>query len=616
MRIMLVSMPWHALDCPSLSLGVLRASLLRAAPWHEVSELYANLKLADFLGEESSGRLGPRAYTDVAENGFLHGVGEWIFSGALYGAEEWRVAEYTDYLSQRSVDAGPATEMQRYAPRFIRNLTDEIVAAAPEVVAFTTTFMQNVPSLAAARLLKRRAPQIKIIFGGGNCDGPQGPALHRNFPFIDFVLSGEGERSFPMTIAALEGTQRLEDVPGLSWRDDGQQRVNAAASAPVPISEVAAPEFASYFTQLSTSAMRHYVEPKLVLEAARGCWWGEKHQCTFCGLNGSMMKFRSKSPDVFWEELASMVERHGVLDVIMVDNIMDMNYFKTLLPRITGAGWDLRIHYEVKSNLRRQHVAALRSAGIAHIQPGIESLSTRVLELMQKGVTGPQNVQLLRDCEDDNLTVSWNYLYGFPGEQDLDYKSVVDQFPALVHLQPPSGATRIALERFSPNFERARALFGSIAPAECYSYIYDLTTAELADMVYLYDCPDGGIVDAREVELQQAVADWQERHGPSYLKAHRAEDVVYIDDGRVGWPPRRHVIDDPRQAAAYVALADDSTPDGIVRQVAAAGQSATVGDVATWLRLWKVAGLVFEDGGRWVALATSAESMSVRLAAA
>ncbi|MFY0580668.1 radical SAM protein [Cystobacter fuscus] len=148
------------------------------------------------------------------------------------------------------------------------------------------------------------------------------------------------------------------------------------------------------------------------------------------------------------------LERYKTLDVVMVDNIIDLRYFKELLPRIAAADWDLRIHFEVKSNLTSEQIQALRAAGVMHVQPGIESLSSRVLKLMDKGVAGCHNVRVLRDCEAAGLTVSWNYLYGFPGEQPEDYESLIEQMPALVHLQPPSGATRIALERFSPNFER------------------------------------------------------------------------------------------------------------------------------------------------------------------
>ena len=181
---------------------------------------------------------------------------------------------------------------------------------------------------------------------------------------------------------------------------------------------------------------------------------GEKHQCTFCGLNGSTIAFRARPADRVWDELSRMVKRYRILDVVTVDLILDMNFFQTLLPKMAAADWDLRVHYEIKSNLRTEHIEALAAAGVVTVQPGVESLNGGVLKIMDKGVDDAANVRLLRDCEDHGLTAGWNYLYGFPGERPEDYWAVIDQLPALVHLQPPSGATPLMLERYSPYFER------------------------------------------------------------------------------------------------------------------------------------------------------------------
>ncbi|NRQ36515.1 hypothetical protein HII36_32480 [Nonomuraea sp. NN258] len=67
----------------------------------------------------------------------------------------------------------------------------------PDVVGFTSTLMQNVAGLALARRLKRLRPGLRAVFGGANCDGPMGEALHRNHRFLDFVVRGEGEQVFP-----------------------------------------------------------------------------------------------------------------------------------------------------------------------------------------------------------------------------------------------------------------------------------------------------------------------------------------------------------------------------------------------------------------------------------
>ena len=48
---------------------------------------------------------------------------------------------------------------------------------------------------------------------------------------------------------------------------------------------------------LKASTLSNLIEPALLAESSRGCWWGEKFHCTFCGLNGAGMKYRSKSPE-------------------------------------------------------------------------------------------------------------------------------------------------------------------------------------------------------------------------------------------------------------------------------------------------------------------------------
>jgi hypothetical protein len=127
------------------------------------------------------------------------------------------------------------------------------------------------------------------------------------------------------------------------------------------------------------------------------------------------------------------------------------------------------------------------------VQYGIENLSSHVLKLMDKGVTAVTNVRVMRDNEDHHLTVKWNYLYGFPGEQPADYLSVIEQMPALTHLQPPMDACRIALERFSPYFDRPELGFGRRSPAEFYRYVYDLPDGELMDLAYFFDTDNHGI---------------------------------------------------------------------------------------------------------------------------
>lgn len=81
----------------------------------------------------------------------------------------------------------------------------------------------------------------------------------------------------------------------------------------------------------------------------------------------------------------------------------------------------------------------------------------------------------------------WNYLFGFPDETEEDYDSVIDQLPAIHHLAPPNGVTRVAIERFSPYFNRPELGFGDLRPAAHYAVIHDLSESELRDMAYVFD---------------------------------------------------------------------------------------------------------------------------------
>jgi ribosomal peptide maturation radical SAM protein 1 len=604
MRTCLVSMPWQLLELPSLAIGLLHRRLWNERPADEVVEYHACLRWAEYLLTVSGGTISPDDYAQIADNGLHHGLGDWVFASELYGDPDWRVAELHRYAESIQVDIGYAVRMRPFAEGFITLAADEILETDPQVAGFTTTFMQNVPSLALAKRLKRLRPDLVVVMGGANCDGAMGHALHRNHPFVDYAVRGEGEIVLPQLLECIEAGESPHDLPGVCWWRGSESVANEEARAVVPPAMIPVPDFDGWRAHLSASPVREYVEPKLVVEGARGCWWGEKHQCTFCGLNGSFITFRSKTPDQVWDEVETLVSQYQLLDIIMVDNILDMRYFRDLLSRFAASEWDLRIHYEVKSNLRDDHVRQLAAARVTQIQPGIESLSTRILKLMDKGVSGTANVRLLRDCEDHNLTIDWNYLYGFPGESDGDYLTVIAQMPALAHLQPPSSANRIALERFSPYFEQPALGFPERAPAKLYDHVYDLPDTELADLAYIFDTPARGISEEAAHRLREAIDDWHRKYSSSTLVARDiGEDTIVVEDRRLGWPGGTHVLHG-WQATAYRLLRDGRTPDALTLKLAERGWHITAAERDTWLAHCRADGLVFVDVSTFVALAT------------
>lgn len=611
LRVCLAAMPWQGLDLPSLPIGLLK-TVCRQAGRRAPSSYFGNIRWAEFLYERSGGQIQPADYMFIADNAIFQGVGDWVFTGVLHGDDEFGRAKLAAYVEETGTDQGMAQDMRPYAEEFVELAAREILAQEPDVVGFTSTFMQNVCSLAVARRIRQYAPGVRIIFGGGNCDGPMGAAIHRNYPFVDYVVRGEGESVFVALLEAIERGQAPADVPGVCWWDpDGVSVANVDDRKPLPPGRIPTPEYDDWFARIESSVIEGHVDPKLVLESARGCWWGEAHQCTFCGLNGSLMQFRSKPAALALRELTELVTRHRVLDVIMVDNIIDNRYFTDVLPHIATLDWDLRIHYEVKSNLTAAQIDLLRAGRVTHVQPGIESLSSRVLKIMDKGVDGARNVRTLRDGESAHLTTSWNWLFGFPGETEDDYWPVIRQVPALVHLQPPSGVSPILLERFSPNFDDPSLGFTERRPARIYQHVYDLPESELADLVYLFDTNKTGIDGEVVSALDNALSEWSKRYLDSTLVRVDLGDRILIEDRRSGWPERDHLIDDPDLVAAYRHLEHGRSAGALRGKLADEGVAITAERLAGWLDELGEAGLVFHENGRYLALATT--SVPVRI---
>ncbi|MFH9725341.1 RiPP maturation radical SAM C-methyltransferase [Streptomyces sp. NPDC017254] len=607
MRVLLVNMPWAPIDLPSLALGILKHSVDERVPNGTAEVLHANIEYVDWVTKNTEFTLEDYSY--YALGSYFLGCGDWVFSSALYDDPQWRVSEFTEAMSSRV--RGARMEMTRAlhatAPDFVQYIAERIVELAPDVVGFTSTFQQNTAALAAAKYVKRLAPHIVTAMGGANCDGKQGEAAHRNFPFVDHVLRGEGEVSFPALIRALDAGEPLSEVPGLCWRDaDGSSVVNAMSTKPLPPAAILPPDYSGYFERLASSHARHWVEPKLVVEGARGCWWGEKHHCTFCGLNGSFMEFRSKSPDVFYDEIMELARKHRVLDMYVVDNILDMGYVNTVLPRIIGSGFDLRMHIEIKSNMRRGQLQTLADAGLIFVQPGIESLNSRVLTLMDKGVTGGQNVRMLRDAATVGLSVAWNYLHGFPGEDAEDYADVVEQLAALEHLNPPVGpSSRIAIERFSPYFNDPGLGFSELRTAEPYRLTYDLPEAEMFDLAYVFDVPPRGIGEDVVDRLDAAISHWRRNYAGSRLTHCDLEDRIVLVSRRRAFDWTHLELTDPFELALFRLLDQPHTVKAAARKLE---EEHHVGEDALRLvlRRWRALGVVFEDSGQFVQIAPPA----------
>jgi ribosomal peptide maturation radical SAM protein 1 len=536
-QVALVYMPFGNLHQPALGISLLKATLAQRDIACDIH--YLTLSFAE--------RIGQPLYEWI---GFWFLLGEWFFAQELFGREWEKEHPLLKVLQKKSgghaVIPPGGLESLRRARNGIGAYLDVCLSTVPweqyKIIGFSSMGQQNVASLALAKRFKATWPEKTIVFGGVNCRGELGLELHRQFPFIDLVCRGESDFLFSALVERLLAGASPLSLPGLIARDEGGQSVPIGYSAP-PVTDLDSlpyPDFDDYFRQLDRSSLD--LEPRLRLsfESSRGCWYGEKQQCTFCGQNDEGIAFRSKTPDRVLDELTYLTRRYGVSRLAATDLILDMRYLTDLVPKIIERDLDWSILYEVKANLRKNQLRLLKRAGVNCLQPGIESLSTNILQLMRKGCTALQNVQLLKWASELGIELAWNFLMGFPGEEPDEYARMAEMILALLHLQPPLplGTGRlVGLYRFSPYFDDPEGWgITNVRSAFSYGLVYPFPEATLRRLAYHFDFDyaDGRDPSTYTAPLFEMLQYWQANYCPGALTSVSNDSVLVIYDRRPG----------------------------------------------------------------------------------
>lgn len=534
-NVALVVMPVHLPSMPSLAI----ATLAEGLRWrgHRTEVFPFHVHAAADLGLDDYEIIG-------AEDAWVHNVAEWLFSHPSITEGAASLERMRAHLAAASAPKKlrdlDFERLRKGCDRVIDRYAESIDWRQFDVVGFTVMFQQLNASLRLAARIKALSPATRVVFGGSSVERPMGDAIMRRYPWLDAVFAGYGDRALPAYVEALPPRS---DVP---IHDDG----------PFDLDELPPPSFDEYVRALAETGLASRIRPYVLLETSRGCWYGEKHHCTFCGMNGAQMKFRQKSGDRVFDEVRAL-SRYG-LPLWATDNILAHGFFKDLFPRMEAEGLRFPAFFEVKSNLRRDQLETIARVGIDRLQPGIESLSTELLAHMKKGVTGVQNVWFLRASEELGIAVQWNILYGFPRENGAEYEAIARIVPRLSHLQAPTGCGKIHLLRYSPNHTRATELgFVRVRPTPSYALAFG-AHADLEDQAYVFeaDYEDGRDPSTYTRRLDDECTRWQRIK--AQIAAPRCEVFelgslrVLLDTrrrDRVGRAvPRWHVVDDAEWA--------------------------------------------------------------------
>jgi ribosomal peptide maturation radical SAM protein 1 len=250
------------------------------------------------------------------------------------------------------------------------------------------------------------------------------------------------------------------------------------------------------------------------METSKGCWWAEAGQCSFCGLNGANLQFRSKSPDDALNEFLALLERYRPTIVEMNDLIIPTKYFSSFFIALSKINHGVTIFYETKAHLNFEQLSLLKKAGVTKIQAGIESLSDNTLKRMSKGVSAERNLQFLADCNTLDIACYWNYLHSFPDETGEDMLAAEPFIRNSFGFQAPATFQCVRVERFSPFFENPKAYgIDHYYPNRFYKHLYRGSYLDCDKLAFYFDHTERQVNTVsrnRAIRvLGDLISDWQ-----------------------------------------------------------------------------------------------------------
>lgn len=462
-NILLIQMPWATINRPSIALGIL--SQICKDLNIPVSTYYPNLDMAAKIGLEAS--------NIFASERVLFGLSEHLFAVDYFGTDllcsdkyistfaklykehedefksRWSVPVYeVDYLKQLR---------DQQINDFLNSLLKRIIKKSPTVVAFTATFNQVMSSLALAKRIKNVNPEIQIVAGGSCFHGVMGIEYQRAFnEVLDHVFIGEAEESFYEYLIRLKSGITTNGIPGVTYFSDGT--VNLVPGFKLDdLNKSPIPDYDDYFSEIN----RIYEETGLIcdvdalpFESSRGCWWGEKSHCIFCGNNEETLKFRAKAANRVVEDIVILSAKYKKVKLTATDWILSKYDYLEIFNQLKELDIDLELFYEVRPKMKKSHVKLMYEAGVVRAQPGIESFSTPLLKLLKKGTRAISQIEFLRWCKEIGIKPYYNLLAGIPGEKSEWYLEMAKLIPRIYHLEPPRyNLNFIEMHRFAPLYE-------------------------------------------------------------------------------------------------------------------------------------------------------------------
>ncbi|NLP31187.1 MAG: DUF4080 domain-containing protein [Clostridiales bacterium] len=409
----------------------------------------------------------------------------------------------------------------------------ELIREGYDIICFSCYIWNIERTLSLVDDIKKAKPNIITILGGPEVSF-QPFDLMKNNKGIDFILTGEGEESFPLLLEILsrENWERMNTIKGLIYRQDGEIEVNPKGD-PADFNQVPFP-----YKSLVSEA-----DKIIYYESTRGC----PFSCSYC-LSAADRGVRALPLDRVKQDLSYFIYKN-VKQVKFVDRTFNYNkvraleIFKYLINLDNGV---TNFHFEICADLFDQEALdLLKNArpGLFQFEIGIQSTNKDTLKAINRSMDFSNlsaNIESL--IESGNIHLHLDLIAGLPYEDYDSFKKSFNDVYALGADYLQLGFLKLLKGTpIADQIEEHGYVFRTSPPYEVISNKYisseDLINLKMLERVFNLYYNRGGFQKSLEYcayELCKSPFDFYEEFAHFYYlkgyqhKSHKREDLYRI----------------------------------------------------------------------------------------
>ncbi len=244
--------------------------------------------------------------------------------------------------------------------------------------------------------------------------------------YVDLIIIGEGEVTFPHLLKALKHKNEFDTINGMGYKNSSGIHINQGRNY-VDLNNL--PSLPYYLLNMNKYITKRDVFTRsLTLETSRGC----PHDCFFCA-NPVIHKknWRSMSSDNILQKINYLQNTFNLDGIIFQEDnfFVDINRIKDLCKKIISKniniGWKANCRIKYLLNKDQSFLYMLENAGCKFLQFGVESGSDRILKLLNKGITTDEIVEINRKLAKSNIICRYNFIIGLPTETEEEIQTTL-----------------------------------------------------------------------------------------------------------------------------------------------------------------------------------------------